>query len=270
MSQENSFQLSLGAAEIYDSQRVPAIFGPLAEATLDRLELPQSATVLDVACGTGVMARAVARRLKGNSLISGVDLNPAMIEVCRRQAPAGRHEFSWYVASVEELPFSDSMFDLVFCQQGLQFFPDKSRALREMRRVATHDGRLILTCWAAIPPYFEVVAEVLERRLSPETARVAVNPFKWNDAEHIRDLIAQAGFESPPPAPLPVARRMSGSPQTMRDELLSTPNEEALRGLPDGELDVIVSEVLDGVSRFREGDLLVMPQRAHLFECLAR
>ena len=97
MNEKNRFDLSTSAAENYESQKVPAIFGPMAEATLDAIGLPAGADVLDVACGTGAVARAVAARLPQPSRIVGADLNPAMIEIARQRTPAGAHSFGWRV-----------------------------------------------------------------------------------------------------------------------------------------------------------------------------
>ena len=269
MTQPNQFQLSAAAAESYESHKVPAIFGPMADATLDAITLPASARVLDVACGTGAVARAVSSRLTQPSHLSGADLNPAMIEMARNTTPAGIHSFDWAAASVEDMPFADGVFDLAFCQQGLQFFPDKGAALAEIRRCLQPGGRLILTTWAAIPPFFEVVRDVLHRHLSPEAAATAVRPFVWNDSDEIRSIISAGGFECADPKKLQVFRKMPADVASMREEILATPNEPALRAVGDTHLDAIVEEILAGVSQFRSQDTLVMPQTTYLFEGVA-
>lgn len=270
MADENKFHLSSGAAENYERQKVPAIFGPMAEITLDAISLPDRADVLDVACGTGAVARAVATRLHEPSNITGADLNPAMIDIAHQQTPTGAHIFNWVAAPAEKLPFDAAAFDLAFCQQGLQFFPDKPAALKEMRRVMCLDGRLTLTCWAAIPPFFEIVSEILRRHINDAAAEKAVDPFVWNDAGLIQELITDAGFDCPDPIPLPVMRTMSADPTVMRDEILATPNEPALRAAGEGVIDDIVAEILEGVSHFRADETLAMPQQAHLFQATAR
>lgn len=101
MSDQNVFHLSTSAAETYEAQRVPAIFGPMAEATLEAIELPACREVLDVACGTGAMARAVAARLSRPCHVTGCDLNPAMIEVAKASTPDGLHTFDWIAAPAD-------------------------------------------------------------------------------------------------------------------------------------------------------------------------
>ena len=269
MSEKNQFNLSSNAAESYEQQKVPAIFAPLAEATLDAISLPLQANVLDVACGTGAVARAVASRMKAPGKIAGADLNSAMIEIARQKIQSGIHEFEFVTASADTMPFEDSVFDLVFCQQGLQFFSEKKAALAEMRRVVRKDGKLFLTCWAGIPPMFEVTRDVIGRHIGEAAASIVVAPFVWNDSTHIGGLISQAGFDCPAPTALGVDRTMLASPEAMREELLATPNEPALRASGDEVIDQIVSEILEGVARFKKGETLCMPQIAHLFQATA-
>lgn len=270
MAQSNAFHLSTAAAETYEKQRVPAIFGPMATATLDAVSLPSPGTVLDVACGTGVMARAVGERLTTPARIVGCDLNPAMIEVARANTPGGPHRFEWIEAPAQSMPLEDGEVDLAFCQHGLQFFPDKPAALSEIRRTLSPGALLVVTCWKAIPPFFAVVANVLKNHIGDAAAVTAVQPFTWNDADEIRQLIATAGFSVAAPDSLSVSRRLRGDMTIMRDELLSTPNEPALRAVGGEVINVIVSEILDAVAHFRDGDLLVMPQEALLFKAVAR
>lgn len=266
---ENRFPLSTAAAENYESQKVPAIFGPMAEATLDAIALPDGATVLDVACGTGAVARAVARRLRSPSAIHGADLNPGMIEIAKRNAPQGLHSFAWHAAPADAMPFGDDSFDLVFCQQGLQFFPDRPAALAEINRVLRPDGRLVLTCWAAVPPLFATAADVLRRRLSEAAADKAIEPFIWNDQALIGQLLSEAGFSVSVPRRLTILRRMPATVEAMRADLLATPNEPALRAAGEAAIAAIAAEILDGVAQFRDGDELAAPQEAHLFEAVA-
>jgi SAM-dependent methyltransferase len=269
MSAKNTFNLSSSAADSYERQKVPAIFAPMAEATLDAISFPLRADVLDVACGTGAVARAVASRINVPSRITGADLNPAMIEIARQNTPDGNHEYEFVVAAADAMPFEDASFDLLFCQHGLQFFPDKPAALTEMRRVMREGGDFVLTCWAGIPPMFQVVQDVLGRNIGAAAASSAVAPFVWNDSAHISALITEAGFDCSPPSALAVDRTMSASPEAMREELLATPNEPALRAAGDEVLGRIVSEVVEGVAQYKEGQMLCMPQTAHLFQAKA-
>src|SRR5207249_9974538 len=126
--------------------------------------------VWEVACGTGVVTRAAAKRVGPSGHVVGVDLNPGMLAVARSlPAPAGA-PIEWFERSALDLRLPDSSFDAVLCQQGLQFFPDKSLALREMRRVLVRGGRLALSVWIGIGPYHGAVGDALARCLGHATA----------------------------------------------------------------------------------------------------
>ncbi|SDD15896.1 class I SAM-dependent methyltransferase [Ruegeria marina] len=269
MGSDNSFHLSTAAAEAYDTRKVPAIFGPMAGQTLARVEIAPEARVLDVACGTGVIARLVRDRVGPAGRVTGADLNPAMIAVARDRGPAGGLGIDYVVAPAEDMPFEDAAFDLLFCQQGIQFFPDKPAALREMRRVTAPGGRLVLTCWAGTPPFFQAIGAALERHMDKAAADKAVEPFAWNDAKMIAEMISAAGYDCPAPEPLTVERRIAFDKGAIRTELLATPNEAALLEAGEAVIGRIIDEVLAEVRRFEQDGQLRMPQTAHLFQAVA-
>jgi SAM-dependent methyltransferase len=157
-------------AEAYERYMVPAIFGPWAGDLLDAAALRPGERVLDVACGTGVIARAAAPRV----------------------GPAGA-AIAWQTGDVLALPFTDQSFDIIICQQGLQFFPDRSAALREMHRVLAPSGRVALAVWRPIEhsPGFAVLAEALDRHIGSD---LLTGPFSLGDATELRALLKQAGF----------------------------------------------------------------------------
>jgi len=270
MAEPNAFHLSVSAAEIYDLQRVPAIFGPMAEATLERIGPLSGGRILDVACGTGAVAKAIGRRSSSASRITGADLNGAMIAVAREKTPEDIHEYNWVEAPAEKMPFEAGSFDLVFCQQGLQFFPDKEAALREMRRVSANAGRLIVTCWAETPPFFEIVAEALRRHLGEGAAQKAVKPFAWNDETVITGLIGAAGFDCPSPERLEVTRVLAAEPASIQTELLSSPYEPELRAAGEDVISALTTEIFDAIGHFRDDNAFRMPQVTYLIQAVAR
>src|SRR5262249_13923549 len=147
----------------YERYLVPAIFGPWA-ADLLALAAPQPGErVLDLACGTGAVARLTAERVGTAGAVIGLDLNPGMTELARSlPAPRGA-AVEWRVGTALELPFTNATFDLALCQQGLQFFSDRAAALGETRRVLRSGGRLALSVWRSIDrsPGFAALAEAL-------------------------------------------------------------------------------------------------------------
>ena len=118
-------------------------FRPWGNVLLDTVCPTPIERVLDVGCGTGIVARLVRERCGPATRITGIDLNPDMIAVARSIAP----EIAWHQGDALQLPFPDATFDLVLCQQGLQFFRDRAAAAREMRRVLSDGGRVALSTW---------------------------------------------------------------------------------------------------------------------------
>src|SRR5438105_15897251 len=128
-AQSTQWQVAGSAPENYERYLVPAIFGPWA-ADLLALAAPQPGErIMDLACGTGVVARLTAERVGTAGVIVGLDLNPGMIELARSLPALNGAAVDWRVGSALELPFAHATFDVVLCQQGLQFFPDRSAAL---------------------------------------------------------------------------------------------------------------------------------------------
>jgi ubiquinone/menaquinone biosynthesis C-methylase UbiE len=160
------FQLSDEAAERYERCAARYILGPWAPLLVNAARPAAGERVLDVACGTGVIARIVAERVGPSGRVIGVDLNPGMIRVARSlPAPIGA-PIEWLERSALDLRLEDASFDVVLCQQGLQFFPDKALALREMRRVLDHGGRLALSVWKGVGAYHHAVGDALARFIS--------------------------------------------------------------------------------------------------------
>ena len=265
MSADNTFHLSTSAAEKYESQKVPSVFAPLAKATMEAVSLPENAAVIDIACATGIVSRLVSQRLPGKGRIVGADLNPAMIEVARKAMPASRHAVEWFACDVIDMPFADGEFDIAICQQGLQFFPDKQKALIEIRRVLAPGGRLVLTCWRTISPLFQAVSDSLRQRVGEKAAKQALGPYSFRDGDLIAALLTQAGFRIAEASSLLVHRPTPDRP-AIREEILASPYEKELRDKGAGTIDAVVADVDAALEVYRQGESLVIPQEAHLFQ----
>src|SRR5262245_47689145 len=154
--------------------------------------------VVDIACGTGAVARIAAARVGPSGSVVGVDLNPGMLTVPRSIATAGTPSapIQWHEASADKLPFPNSSFDIAYCQLGLQFFADRPAALREMHRILVHEGRLALMVWRGIgeSPGFQALAEILEKNIGPAAATIMRAPFGLSDASELNKLVEAAGF----------------------------------------------------------------------------
>jgi len=197
MSQQGQWQVAGSAPEVYERELVPAVFGPWAPILVELAHPKPGERVIDIACGTGIVARIAAPRVGPGGAVAGVDLNPGMLNVARSLETAdGAASVEWREASADKLPFPDGSFDVAYCQLGLQFFADRPAALREMRRVLSAKGRLAVMVWCGIhdSPGFEAFAEILERNVGPAAASIMRAPFGLSDADELSRLVAAAGF----------------------------------------------------------------------------
>src|SRR6478672_5617008 len=144
----HGWQLQQTSAELYERFLVPTVTLPWARDLVERVGLRPGARVLDVACGTGVVARLAASAVGGGRVVA-LDVNRGMLAVGRSLSPE-ESRVEWCEASADALPFAEGEFDVVLCQLGLQFFPDRPAAVREMRRVLTAAGRVGASVYTSI------------------------------------------------------------------------------------------------------------------------
>lgn len=185
-------QVVASAAQVYDEFFVPALFGQWPPRVLGAANVRRGARVLDVACGTGVLARAAAARVGPTGAATGLDVNPVMLAVARAHAP----EIEWREGRAEALPFAEASFDAVLCQFGLMFFDDRVGALREMQRVLRPGGTLAVAVWdvQARAPGYAAMAGLLRRLFGEEIARSLHAPYCLGDVRALRALLAEAGL----------------------------------------------------------------------------
>jgi SAM-dependent methyltransferase len=180
-------------AEAYEHYVVPAMFEPFVADLLERAAPQPGARVLDLACGTGIVARRVAPLIMPGGSVDALDLNAAMLAVARDAARREGVACVFQQGDMAALPFSAGAYDLVTCQQGLQFVPERAVALREMRRVLRAGGCAVVSCWSAIEhhPLSCAIAGLLERHTGQPHMDA---PFSLSDAEELRRLFETAGF----------------------------------------------------------------------------
>lgn len=179
--------------EFYERDFVPIVFLPLAAILVERVPPRPGQRVLDVACGTGALTRLVAERVGQSGTVVGSDVSPAMLATARRAL--GHLPIEWREADAVALPFSAGSFDIVFCQQGLQFMPDRPASLREMRRVLARGGWLGLAVWGPQEENltYHALGNVLARHVGPQAGRLP--PHALGDVSLVHRLVAEAGFD---------------------------------------------------------------------------
>jgi len=174
-------------AENYERYFVPAIATPVAVPFLRAAALQPGERLLDVACGTGIIARAAAR---AGCSVTGIDVAPDMIGVARATEP----KIDWHVGDAQSLPFDDGTFDIVTCQMGLMFLDDRAQAIAEMRRVLAPSGRVVVSTPGAIQPFFEVMERAITGRIGAELGGFVRAVFSMHDPEGLAALLRDAGL----------------------------------------------------------------------------
>lgn len=188
-------------AHAYQTYFARAVFEPLAERVVGRHTPAAGDAVLDVACGTGILTRRLASAVGPEGQVVGVDVNPQMLEAAReftdRSAP-----IAYLQGDGTALDLPDDAFDAVYCQQGLQFFPDRAAGVGEMRRVLRTGGSAVIATWRGLEeqPLYAALAEAEKRNLA--AAEVPVDqsdldaPFSLGDPDELRALLIGAGFDN--------------------------------------------------------------------------
>ncbi len=186
------------AMSFYDEIMVPRLFEPWAELLLDEVKPKPGQAVLDVACGPGTVTRRAALRVGPSGRVTGSDLSPAMLELARsKNSLDASAPIDYLECSAESLDVPDDAFDLVTCQQGLQFFPNKRAALAEMRRVLRSAGHLGIAVWCDIEdcPPFAALATALGQVVNTETADAyKAGPWGCGDSASLVRLVEDSGF----------------------------------------------------------------------------
>lgn len=186
---ENAWQVSAEAAEVYEAKFVPAIFAEWAPRIAGAAGIGPGQRVLDVACGTGIVARECARR---GAEVTGLDLNEGMLSVARRISP----EIDWRQGDASDVPFEDGSFDAVVCQFGLMFFPEREKSLAEQWRVLAPGGRLAVSTWDAIEqiPIYVAMVGLIERHAGGDAAQALRAPFWLGDTTNLTNVFSAAGI----------------------------------------------------------------------------
>jgi ubiquinone/menaquinone biosynthesis C-methylase UbiE len=208
--------------ENYQRHFVPAIGAPVAEDLIEAAGLRTGERVLDVACGTGVVTRLAAEHVGSSGAAAGLDVNPGMLAVARASTPPGI-SINWYEASAEAMPLPDGSFDVVLCQMGLQFMPDKSAALREMRRVLDRGGRIYLNVPGPKPSLFGIMTEALARHIGPQAAAFGDLVFSLHDVDDMTRLLRDAGFREVDVRTRPKSLRLPAPADFLWQYVYSTP-----------------------------------------------
>lgn len=259
MDEPTKVSLDERAAQVYEEFFVPALFDQWAPYVADAAALVPGERVLDVACGTGVLAREAAARVAPGGRVSGLDVSEGMLAVARRKDPG----IDWRLGPAEMLPFPDAEFDVVLSQFGLMFFDDRPAALREAWRVLHPGGRLAVAVWDSLErtPAYVTVVGLVEKISSPEAASALRAPFILGDTDGLKGLFAEASID-----PVTVSSRESSGRFPSIESWISTDVRGWLAGLVnDEQYEALLREAERVLQEYViEDGSVAFPMRGHI------
>lgn len=255
-------------ADLYEEYAVPAIMAPCATLLLDYAQPRPGERVLDLATGTGIVARLAAPRVAPGGRVVAVDASAERLDIARRVAPA-EYGIEWRAADAQALPYDDGSFDLLLCQHGLQFFPDRVAALRETRRVLAAGGRAVYAVWQSLDrhPIDAALARALSEALMITVEHQTV-PFALGDPEETAALFESAGLAVADIQPAHVTGFFPGGLLRLAqvNVIVYALMLPWFRGADEAGKQALVDRVLQAIAPelapFVEGDMVRMPKPA--------
>lgn len=248
------------SAQVYEDYSVAFLFRPFARDFVRRAAPRHGERVLDLACGTGVVARLAAPLVGESGSVTGLDLSQARLTVARERAASEGLTVAWQEGNAQSLPFPDAAFDLALCQQGLQFFPDAPAALREMHRVLAPRGRIVLSTWCelALNPAFAASDRSRRRHGLPGLRPLS----RFTHAGELDALVAEAGFIDAEIARVALTIRypvLRDYPRTIAFGALAAVSPATPQMAAEQE-----REMAAMLELYREGEALVVPYVTHV------
>jgi ubiquinone/menaquinone biosynthesis C-methylase UbiE len=269
MNEQEQWQVDGGGAVAYQRYLVPLVTARWAVVLADRAALRPGERVLDVACGTGAVARIAAQRVGPGGRVTALDINPEMLAVGRSLPPVAGAPIEWRDGSALHLPLSDGAFDVVVCQLGLQFFPDQPTALREMRRVVSPTGRVVASVYGPIEqnPANHALSEALDKRVAPGASLAKRSEHALADPTKLAEMVAMAGFANVSVATDTITIDYDSPAEFVRIQLTATPLARLFAGTAAVERERIMREVTADVRAalafYTDSGGLHFPQVAH-------
>jgi len=255
------WQLEGSSAEAYERYLVPAATARWAEHLVDLAAPRAGERVLDVGCGTGIVARTIAAHAGERGQVIGLDLNDDMLAVARTASATIRPAIEWRQGDAATLPFADGSFDIVTCQYAIQFFPDPSAALREIHRVLAPEGRLALMLGRSVAQNraYGWIAEAMSRHAGPEAGMMMRSPFPDWSTTDVRDLVIEAGFGEVQVGIHIMNLRYASAADLLWQEASYSPLAGVFTALSVGARDALVAGVTEALAPYTDDAGVIFP-----------
>lgn len=264
MSEQSGFRLTGDAVKLRERYSVRYFIGPWAPRLVALAALKPGERVLDVACGTGLVTRLAAPEVGPTGQVTGLDINANMLAVARSLPPLPGASVMWVEGDAGGMDFPDASFDVILCQQGLQFFPHKDVALQEMHRVLVPGGRVLLSVWKSAGPYNVAVAEALERHAGLETATKYRASRMVPNAEELHRLLVDAGFRAVHIRPNAMTIRLPSLESFVLGHLSGGTVAGAVAALSEEQRAALAKQVKIVLLPYADGDGVAVPDEIHI------
>lgn len=255
------YESALLAIDAYEARKVTSIFAPLAKATLEKVEIAEGDRILDVACGTGIVARMIREHYGPDVHISGLDINDMMLAKAQALACDLPGQIEWYVADVTNIPYASNSFTHVFCQQGLQYFIDDFAALTEVRRVLSANGKLVLNVWEPANDYFLAQSAAMKKYVSTAAGELALVPYSYQARRRVPGLLTRLGFKNITMDTVSIESVIADAENAIREDILGSPLGLMVGNLGPSALEKMVRDILSACSKYlQDGDIRITQQ----------
>jgi ubiquinone/menaquinone biosynthesis C-methylase UbiE len=244
------------APAAYEGFLVPAMFAPFAEQLVEVAAVRPGSSVVDIACGTGVVSRAAARLAGAGGSVTGADLGEPTLAIARSfPAEEGAAPITYVQSDAGSLALADDAFDVALCQQGLQFFPDRVGALTEMHRVLRPDAPIAVATWTDIEhsPFF-VVANALAAHLGAEAGEMMRSPFGLSDPDELSRLVIAAGFADVSVTEETIECTWATHANFARQAIAAGPIAQRFSDAPDEAQRLVAEEVAERLQPYATSD----------------
>lgn len=269
----NQYALNIpNPVDSYEAVFVPAMLDPLTQATMRHIGARRGERVLDLACGTGIVARRVAPSLGKEGAVIAVDKSPEMLAKARSLPPPDGARVEWREGDAAALDLPQGTFDVVVCQQGLQYMSGRCAAVAECRRMLADRGHVVFSVWRGLEhaPLFEelVAAEARHLEKLGVTYEELAAPFLMDSADELRDLLTAASLRHITVTETAIEARFPSAANFVEDIEVAyaslmpqfAENPEALRDF----VEKVERDMRAPLERYRDGDGVRFPMKTHV------